>query len=110
MRVPFGERDRQAAHVVAGIRLRHHDTVGSRRHHGRDIRLPIVTVERIDAHVEQRPALGLAGLGDERGGERARGRPVRGRDGILQIEDQRISAARQTLGELPLAVAWNEEQ
>ena len=67
-------------------------------------------VERIDAHVETGAGAQPARFAEESGGGRAGGGLGGERDRILEIDDQRVGAALQRLGELLVVVAGDEQQ
>ena len=65
-------------------------------------------VERVDAH-EERPVALLAAV-DEARDQRPRVGLLRRRDGILEVEDERVGAGRGRLRELARGIAGDEQE
>ena len=94
--------------VLGTVRLRDQDAVEARLHDGREIVERKAGVERVDAHEEGPVARGaiveqlrcdLPGCG-----------LLRRRDGVLEVEDQRVRPRGLRLGELAFGIARNEQQ
>jgi hypothetical protein len=96
-------------HRGAALGLWQHDPIRTARHH-REIVVGEPGRQSIDAHVETRPTVVARRSLEERERAFARGRLALGRDRILQVEDQRIGAAREPLLELALAVGGDEQE
>src|SRR5262249_29093027 len=85
------------------------EAVGQSRENSDEILQKQAAGERIDPHPELLAgALGVCA--QQLPNTHPRGRQLRARDGILQIEDQRVRAAAERLGLLAIAVARNEEE
>ncbi len=92
--------------VRSVARLRQHDAVRPAVDHGRQVRQRIAGLDRIDAHPERHVALGTREVARDL-------LPCRGpafrNDGILEIEDDRIRAARDRLRKALGAVTRHEQ-
>ena len=98
----------EADDVLRAVRFRNEDAVESRLHHGGEIVEGQARVERIDAH-EEGPVARLP-IFEKPRDMGARRRLLAGRDGILEVEDQRVGAGRLRLGELAFRIAGNEQK
>ena len=95
----------------AAFRLRQHDGVGPRRHHGIEVGIGEAGREAVDAHQEARPGRAAARGRAEKGGRRvARRRLALRRDRILKVDDNCIGAAAERLVELGRGVGGHEQQ
>jgi hypothetical protein len=112
MRVGFmhGELGPELLHAGAAEALRQHDRVRRLGHDGLEVGVRQFAAERVDAHDQARAGRAPARLAQESGGGRASGGLGGRRDGILEIDDQRVGLARQRLGELFFVVAGDEQQ
>ena len=95
-----------ASHVVAVARLRQHDAVGPAFDHGREVPCGLLALDRVDAYPGGPGALARGEPFRDLG---ARVGPSLWHDGILEVEDDRVGAARLRLREAVRAVAGHEE-
>ena len=94
----------------AALRLRQHDGIGTRRHHGVEIGIGEAGRERVDAHQETRSRRSRQRCLQKRRCARPRRVLAVGRDRVFEIDDHRIGAARKRLVELVAAVGGDEEE
>ena len=96
--------------IAARDGLGQHDAVGRCPHHRIEIGVRLAGVERVDADIETGASIEPAVRRKKGGGRLACLRLGLERDGILQVDQEHIGAARQRLLQLALAVAGNEEE
>ena len=96
--------------ACAAFGLRQHDGVGAGGHDCVEIGVGEAGLKSVDADQQARAGGGFDGVGDEsRCALSRRGLACR-RDRILQIDDDRVGAARHRLVELVAAVGRHEKQ
>jgi hypothetical protein len=91
------------------VRLGQHDAVRPAGHDRGEVGERLRRLDRIDAHPQLLAATRAARL-QEFLHHPARALDVFRRDGILEIEDQRIGLRRFRLGELAFAIAGDEQE
>src|SRR5689334_13790298 len=97
-----------AIEIGRAVDLRDQQRVEAGLHDRREVVEREPGVERVDAYEEDPGPFRVRG--DERGDMGAGGGLLRGRDGIFEVENERVRAAIAGARELALGVAGNEEE
>ena len=99
----------QRRDILAGARLRLDDAIRTRCDDGREVRLPVPAIERIDADIDQRARPARACRPQVVRDHASSSGTPRGSDRILEVEDQNVGTGRLCLGELAVAVGGHEQ-
>jgi len=96
--------------IGAALSLRQHDGVGTRGHHGVEIGVGETGRKSVDANQEARAVGGFDGILDESRCPHSRVGLALRRNGIFEIDDHRVGAARHRLVELFPIIGRDKEQ